>query len=95
MSNVSENMRTEPSVEPGVAGCYAAQAVRIRLEVGHGWLDAGQLASLEAGSLVELDAPSCQPVELYAGSRLIARGELIGFEGKYALRVDELTENRA
>lgn len=95
MNSESESMRTEPSVEPGTAGCYAAQTVRIRLEVGRGWLDAGDLALLQAGSLVELDTPSREPVELYAGSRLLARGELIGFEGRYALRVDELTENWA
>lgn len=94
MSNENENRRIDGAAT-GAAEGGVAPAVRARLEVGRGWLEAGQLASLQAGCLVELDTPLHQPVELYAGSRLIARGELIEFEGNYALRVDALSETRA
>ena len=50
----------------------------------------GQLRRLRSGAVIPLDQLAGEPVDLYAGGRRIARGELLVLDGKIAVRVVEL-----
>ena len=49
---------------------------------------------LRSGSVVLLDGPIGEPAAIYAGGRLIGRGEIVVVDGKIGVRVVELLECR-
>lgn len=46
-----------------------------------------ELASMRIGGVVELDRPANEIVDLVAGGKLIAKGELVEIEGKLGIRI--------
>lgn len=60
------------------------------LRFGQRELLLGDILSLSSGSVVELDRHVNDPVELLVGGKVIAWGELVTVEGKYALHVTGL-----
>ena len=68
--------------------------VKVRIELGRGWMWAQELASLGPGSMVQLQTLSDQLVDVYAGGRLVARGELVCMDGNFALCVREVEERQ-
>ncbi len=48
--------------------------------------------ALSSGLVVELDNPLNSPVDLLLDGRIIARGEVVIIDGKYGLRVMDVTE---
>ncbi len=71
----------------------AAGQLDLRIELGRTRLRPGQLRRLRSGAVIPLDRLAGEPVELYAGGRRIARGELLLLDGKIAVRVVELAGN--
>ena len=59
----------------------------VRIELGRTYLSDHDVARLQSGSLVQLDSLTDDPIEIQAGGRLIATGELIVVDGKLAARV--------
>jgi flagellar motor switch protein FliN len=49
------------------------------------------ILSMSAGSVIELDRQVNEPAELLVAGRLVARGEVVVVDGKFGLRVTELT----
>lgn len=68
--------------------------VEIRVTVGRARPTVSELLALEAGSVLQLDSTVTDPVEIYAGDRLIARGELEELDGpdtgQLAVRLTEI-----
>jgi flagellar motor switch protein FliN/FliY len=85
---------TTQSVERGESGAYVSQTtdVKVRIEMGRGLMWARELASLGPGSMVQLQTLCDQLVDVCAGGKLIARGELVCLDGNFAVRVRELAE---
>lgn len=46
-----------------------------------------EIASLKMGEVIELNRPANEIVDLVAGGKLIARGELVEIEGKMGVRI--------
>lgn len=69
------------------AGTFEASAVRI--ELGRCWLAAQQAGSLRPGSVIELDSGLEDSVEIFAGGRLLGRGQAVTVNGKVAVKVEE------
>lgn len=61
--------------------------IEIRVSVGRARPTVAELLSLEQHSVLNLDSTISDPVEIYAGDRLIARGELEELEGSDAGRL--------
>jgi flagellar motor switch protein FliN len=59
----------------------------LRVELGQQWLPADEVHRLAAGSVVELGSTADSPVDVYAGSQLAARGELVVVEGRLGIRI--------
>ena len=69
-----------------------AQIPTLRIEIGKTWLWQHDIASLAAGSTVELDARTGGGMDVYLNSRLIARGEPVVVNGRLGVRVLEVID---
>jgi flagellar motor switch protein FliN/FliY len=84
---------TTQSVERGASGAYVSDTTdaTVRIEMGRGLMWARELASLGPGAMVQLQTLCDQLVDVYAGGKLIARGELVCLDGNFAVRVREVS----
>ena len=64
--------------------------MNLRIELGRAHLSPEDAARLGAGSAVSLDALVDEPVDIILEGRLVARGEVLVFEGSFCVRVTEL-----
>jgi flagellar motor switch/type III secretory pathway protein FliN len=65
--------------------------VVLAVELGRVELTAADVASLLPGAVIALDRPLGSLVDVLAGSRRIARGELVEVQGALAVRLTEVT----
>lgn len=75
---------------------FAKVAVEVRVSVGRARPSVRELLALRRDAVLQLDRSVDDPVELYVGDRLIARGELEELDGEQAgqlaVRLTEVTE---
>lgn len=75
---------------------FAQVPIEIIVSVGRAQPTVGELLRLDADAVLTLDRRVEDPVELYVGDRLIARGELMEMEddaaGQLAVRLTELVD---
>lgn len=64
--------------------------VEITAEAGRVMLTVAQLTKLAAGDVLTLPEAVLGPVELRAGSALVARGELVDVDGRRGVRIIEV-----
>lgn len=73
--------------------------LEITVSVGHARPTIGELLHLEQNAVLSLDSRIEDPVELYIGDRLIARGELQEIDGaqpgQLAVRLTEVIDLKA
>lgn len=68
--------------------------VGISVELGRTQLSVKEIVGLTPGSVVELDKPTTEPVELYANGRLIARGEVVVVDEMLGVKITEMVRQR-
>jgi len=61
--------------------------LQITAEIGRAKLTVSEILKLQVGSVVELDKPSTDPVDVRVNSKLIARGEVVSVDDCYGVRV--------
>jgi len=66
----------------------------LRIEWGRASLAPENLQALRKGSIVILEQAAGDPVDIYADARLVARGEIVTCDGKYAVRIVEIASRR-
>lgn len=66
------------------------ERVEVTIELGSTTLCSAELDAIGAGSVVRLDERAADPVNVYAGGRLVARGELVVLGGRVSVRVTEV-----
>jgi flagellar motor switch protein FliN len=64
--------------------------LRIRAVLGRSVMPLRDVVSLQSGSVFELDKLAADPVDLYVNNVLIARGDVVVVDDKYAIRISEL-----
>jgi flagellar motor switch protein FliN/FliY len=62
----------------------------LRIELGRARLPWEQAEQLGPGSVVSLESLIDDPVNVYLGQRLVARGEVLVLDGCFCIRVTEL-----
>jgi flagellar motor switch protein FliN len=67
-------------------------SLRISAVLGKSVMPLREVVSLQSGSVFELDKLAADPVDLYANNVLIARGEVVVVDDKYAVRISELNQ---
>jgi flagellar motor switch protein FliN/FliY len=62
----------------------------VSVELGRTKIPIKDLLSIHNGSVVQLDRPVSQPVDIFVHGTLIARGEVVVVDECFAVRVTEL-----
>jgi len=66
--------------------------VEIQIRLGQVVMPLGELQELRAGAVVTLDRSLDDPVEILAGNKLVARGEIVAAEDQLGVRVLQVAE---
>lgn len=69
-----------------------SEDLEVKIALGRAQMYADELPKLRPGAVVALDKPAADPVDLLAGGRLVARGEVIVLDGKLCVRIVEVVE---
>jgi flagellar motor switch protein FliN/FliY len=87
----------ESADEPFEAAKFPARDAEVLLdiELGRAELALEDAGALREGSVVTLDKLAGDPVDILAGDRLIARGEVLVIDGKFCVRIAEVLFNKA
>jgi flagellar motor switch protein FliN/FliY len=64
--------------------------VSLSVELGSSQLPMRDVLQLNVGSVVQLDKSADAPVELSINGKLIARGEVVVVEDRYAVKITEI-----
>jgi len=64
--------------------------IQVSFEIGRHTLDLQTLATLQPGSLIDLQTPLVGEVRILAGQRCIGTGELVNIEDRFGVRVKRL-----
>jgi flagellar motor switch protein FliN/FliY len=62
----------------------------VTVELGQCTMHLREILEIAAGSVVALDRPACDPVDVLVNGALLARGELVAVDDCYAVRISEL-----
>lgn len=73
---------------------HPLHAVRARLQVSVGWIDlsVGELLAAREAQVFALNCTTDDPVELMLDGQVIARGQLVALDGKFAVSLTELPQ---
>jgi flagellar motor switch protein FliN len=74
----------------GVFGDLMDVPLEVRIRLGQAAMPLEEVASLQEGSVVELDRSSGDPVDVLVNDRLIARGEVVVVDDRFTVRVTEI-----
>lgn len=66
--------------------------VVVTAELGRATTSIGQLLKLNVGSVVELERPVSDPVDLMAQGVRLARGEVVVVDDRFAIRIQEIVD---
>jgi flagellar motor switch/type III secretory pathway protein FliN len=64
-------------------------SISLSIEIGRAAVAPGTLACAD-GLVVDLDRRAADPVSVYLGQRLVARGQLMVLNGNFAVRLTEV-----
>ncbi len=67
-----------------------ADDLEVKIELGRTQMYADELRKLRSGAVVALDKRAGDTVDVLAGGRLIARGEVIVLDDKLCVRIAEV-----
>jgi flagellar motor switch/type III secretory pathway protein FliN len=67
-----------------------SESLDLRIELGRTQICRDEARKLRTGAVLPLDNTAADPVNLYAGGQLIARGEVLAIDGALGVRVVEV-----
>lgn len=73
----------------GPADVVLDVGVQLSLEVGRAKLTIREFLQLAPNSIVELDRPAGDPLDVYVNDRLVAHGEVVMVNDRYGVRFTE------
>jgi flagellar motor switch protein FliN len=68
--------------------------LQVSVELGRTRMTLRQILDLQQGSVVELDRIAGDNVDIFINGRLMARGEVVVVDDKFAVRISELISNK-
>ena len=69
--------------------------VRLSVQLGRAQLSIREVLGLGPGSVVELDKPANEPVDILVNDRLIAHGEVVVVDENFGIRVLDIVSPQA
>ena len=64
-------------------------------ELGTTTISVRELLKLEVGSVIDLEKPAGESVELYINNRIFGKGEVMVYEKNLAIRINEILESKS
>jgi flagellar motor switch protein FliN/FliY len=64
--------------------------VTLEARLGSVAMPVSELLELRAGSVLSLDSPLNEPIELFLNGALVARGEIVAVDDKFGVRIVEI-----
>ena len=64
--------------------------VQLTVRLGKTHMSLAQLVDLAPGSLIPLDRDAHEPADIFVNGKLVARGEVVTIDDKYAVRVCDI-----
>jgi flagellar motor switch protein FliN len=85
------------TAQPGQANLDLVHDVPLQISavLGKTVMPLREVVSLQSGSVFELDKLAAEPIDLYVNNILIARGEVVVVDDKYAVKISELNPQPA
>ena len=68
----------------------AEVVLTLSAEIGHTEMTINEVLRLRPGSIIELEKLAGEPIDLFIGDRLIARGEVVVVDDNFGVRITEL-----
>jgi flagellar motor switch protein FliN/FliY len=69
--------------------------LELEVQMGTARVPLRDLLQLRAGAVVTLDRGATDPVDVYAGGRLIARGDVVSVDGELGVRITQILDGKA
>lgn len=63
-------------------------------ELGTTTLSLGELLKLDKGSVIDLEKPAGESVELYINNKIFGKGEVMVYEKNLAIRINEILDSK-
>ena len=64
-------------------------------ELGTTTVSINELLKFEAGSVIDLEKPAGESVELYINNRVFGKGEVMVYEKNLAIRINEILDSKS
>ncbi|OEX94353.1 flagellar motor switch protein FliN, partial [Corynebacterium sp. BCW_4722] len=64
-------------------------------ELGTTTVSINELLKFEAGSVIDLEKPAVESVELYINNRIFGKGEVMVYEKNLAIRINEILDSKS
>ena len=64
-------------------------------ELGTTTVSINELLKFEAGSVIDLEKPAGESVELYINNRIFGKGEVMVYEKNLAIRINEILDSKS
>lgn len=69
--------------------------VRLSVEVGQVTMSLAEIMDLQEGAVVELGRPANELLDIKVNGALVAKGEIVTVDGRFAIRVAEVVSQNA
>lgn len=70
-------------------------SVEFVAELGTNSMSIQDILKLEKGSVIDLDKPAGESVELYINGRIFGKGEVMVYEKNLAIRINEILDSKS
>lgn len=64
-------------------------------ELGTTTISINELLKFESGSVIDLEKPAGESVELYINNRIFGKGEVMVYERNLAIRINEILDSKS
>lgn len=89
LQDISAGGEGAKALFPGNLELVQDLKVRLSVSLGKAEVTVGELFALKEDALLELDAGTNDPVEIYLDSKLVGRGELVVVGDNFGVRITE------
>lgn len=89
---MTDTLPAPPPTNAALINPKLIDAVEVSLDgvIGAASMTVADLVALKAGAVVTLDAPLDQAIELRLNGAVVARGELVAVDDRFAVRITEI-----
>ena len=92
MNSQRASISSDESESPNLATLMNV-ALQVTARLGCCTMTIGEILEIGAGSVIELDRASDEPVDLIVNGKPVARGQIVAVDEKFGVRITELIES--